>query len=281
MMSTAVDPNVVAVGAPRAIPFAAPLVRAGRYFFAIALVAFGVANFIVGDFVAGRAPAWPSGVGGGQVWAWVSGLLFIMAGLRVMSARHAAQGAVVAAVLIAVWALLRHVPVAAADHTFGGEWTNLGKALALSGGALGVGASTEGIDGTPAWLTPARARLLRTIGRCSLGAFFALAGVQHYMFAQFVQTLVPTWIPGAMFWTYFAGAALIAGGVGLMVPLTARLAALMTGLMVFTWLLVLHIPRGLTMNNQNEWTAVIEALAISGIALSLIGPARRLATSTK
>jgi len=281
MMSTALDPNVIAVGAPRAIPFASPLMRAGRYFFAVALVAFGVANFIVGDFVAGRAPAWPSGVAGGQIWAWVSGVLFILAGLRVMNARHAVQGAVVAAVLIAVWALLRHVPAALADHTFGGQWTNLGKALALSGGSLGVGASTEGIDGTPAWLTPARARLLRTIGRVSLGAFFAASGVQHFMFAQFVMTLVPTWIPGAIFWTYFAGIALIAGGLGLMVPLTARLAALMTGLMVFTWLLVLHIPRGVTMNNQNEWTAVIEALAISGIALALIGPGRRAETSTK
>jgi uncharacterized membrane protein YphA (DoxX/SURF4 family) len=84
------------------------------------------------------------------------------------------------------------------------------------------------------------------------------------------MTLVPTWIPGAVFWTYFAAVALIAGGIGIIVPRTARLAATLVGGMIFIWLLVLHIPRGFTINNQNEWTAVIEALAMSAIAFSLI-----------
>ena len=55
-----------------------------------------------------------------------------------------------------------------------------------------------------------------------------------------------------------------------MLPPTSRLAAALVGAMIFTWLLVLHIPRGITMRNQNEWTAVLEALAFSGIAFALV-----------
>src|SRR5262249_56813851 len=103
------------------------------------------------------------------------------------------------------------------------------------------------------------------------------AGMQHFLFAPFVDTLVPTWIPpSARFWTCFAGVALIAGGVGMMVPKTRRLAAALSGLMIFLWVLVLHIPRALAASEsqlRNEWTAVFEALAMSGIALVLAGTA--------
>lgn len=255
-----------------AIPDQAALARAGRICFAVALIAFGIANFIVGDFVAGRAPAWPAGMPGRLVWAYVSGALFITAGLRILFGRRAARGAVVVAVMIAAWALLRQLPIAFADKQLGGAWTNLGKALAFAGGSLGVAASVTNLAPV-AWIDARRAKLLDAIGRWSLGAFFFLAGVQHFLFAPFVATLVPAWIPGALFWTYFAGVALIAGGVGLVIPLTARLAAALTGSVVFCWFLMLHIPRAVAMHNQNEWTAVIEALTIAGIAWALsVGP---------
>ena len=149
----------------------------------------------------------------------------------------------------------------------------LGKSLALSGGSLGVAASLIAADDagepTRGWA------VLDTIGRCSLGAFFLLAGVQHFLFAPFVATLVPAWIPGALSWTYVAGGALIASGLGLALPPTSRLAAALSGLMILTWLVVLHIPRALAMNDRNEWTAVIEALAFAGIALSMVLRRRR------
>ncbi|HKH93381.1 MAG TPA: hypothetical protein VKA54_16370 [Gemmatimonadaceae bacterium] len=257
-----------------AIPRADALARIGRVAVGIAFVAFGAANVVVGDFVAGRAPPWPSDVPGQFAWAYATAIVFIVAGVCVMSGRWAMRAAMVVAGLIATWALLRQIPLALADQQFGGEWTKLGKALTLSGGLLGVAgsfalASTEATDDEIH-----RAWMMRAAGRLSLGAFLVASGVQHFLFAPFVATLVPAWIPGAMFWTYFAGTALIAGGLGLVLAETSRLAATLVGLMVLTWLFVLHIPRGLAMNNQNEWTAVIEALAVSGIALSLVQRAR-------
>ncbi|MFL6260141.1 MAG: hypothetical protein ACJ76Y_10560 [Thermoanaerobaculia bacterium] len=53
---------------------------------------------------------------------------------------------------------------------------------------------------------------------------------------------MPAWIPGARYWVYLTGVALIAGEVGILVPRTARLAATLVGIMIFLWVLLLHIP---------------------------------------
>jgi len=250
------------------------LARVGRVAVGVAFVAFGAANFVVGDFAAGRAPAWPSGVPGQLVWAYVTAIAFVGAGVCMVTGRWAMRAAIVVAGLVAAWALLRQIPVALADHQFGGAWTNLGKALTLSGGLLGVAGSFALASPEATESEIHRAWMMRAVGRLSLGAFLVASGVQHFLFAPFVATLVPAWIPGVMFWTYFAGTALIAGGIGLVLAKTSRLAATLVGLMVLTWFFVLHIPRGLAMNNQNEWTAAIEALAVSGIALSMVQRAR-------
>ena len=257
------------------IPRADALTRFGRFAVGVAFVAFGVANFVVGDFVPGRAPAWPAGVPGQHAWAYLTGIVLVGAGLCILTGRWAVRAALVAAGLVAGWALLRQIPLALGDPGFGGEWTKLGKALAFSGGIVGVAGSFLLVAPESTDDDIRRGWAMRAVARLSLGAFLVASGIQHFLFAPFVATLVPAWIPDQMFWTYFAGTALIAGGLGLVNAATSRLAATLVGLMVLTWFFVLHIPRGLSMNNQNEWTAVIEALAVSGIALSLVQRAGR------
>jgi uncharacterized membrane protein YphA (DoxX/SURF4 family) len=91
--------------------------------------------------------------------------------------------------------------------------------------------------------------------------------VLHFIFAEFVTVLVPSWIPGGAFWTYFSAIALLAGGLGLLLPPTRRLAAALSGGMILVWVVVLHIPRAFSLRDANETTAVFEALAFSGLAL--------------
>ena len=251
------------------------LPAAGRIFFAVGLAGFGVLQFIYGDFVPGRAPAWPAAMPGRWIWAALSGSMLIASGAAIVSGIKARQAALLAGTLILLWALLRHLPeVVANPH--GGVLTRTGKALALWGGAFAVAGSLPG-----AGQVNANAGLL-ALGRWCLGAFMILAGIQHFQFAEFVTTLVPEWIPGRLFWTYFAGIALIGGGTGLLLPTAARLAAPLSGLMMFLWVLLLHIPRATTAADaqlRNEWTAVFEALAMSGIAFVLAAPSPRVAVA--
>lgn len=227
------------------------LPRLGRVLFAGCLMAFGVQQFLWGDFVPGRAPAFPAGWPGQQAFAYVTGLGLIAAGAAIALGKRAREAALATAAVIALWACLRQVPVAVADTSYGGAWTVLGKGLALTGGALAVAGYI-------------------TIGRWCLGAFLISSGVQHFLFVPYVATLVPSWIPGATVWTYVSAIALIAGGIGMMVPRTAQLAATLSGAMIFIWFVILHVPRGFAAAtpeaSRNEWTAVVEALAMSAIA---------------
>ncbi len=110
------------------------------------------------------------------------------------------------------------------------------------------------------------------VGRHFLPITVAVFGIDHFLYTDFVASLVPSWIPGALFWTYFAGIALIAAGVGMILGIQARLASLMLGIMIFLWFIILHIPRAIADPHSakgNEWTSVFEALAFSGIAFML------------
>jgi len=237
----------------------------GRVFFGLSLCAFGILQFIYGDFVPGRAPAWPAGVPGRLAWAWVSGALLIAAGAAVISGKRARGPALLAGGMIFLWALVRHIPLVAANP-HGAVLTGVGKAVALCGGAFAI----AGLPTEERWTNSG----LVLVGRVCLGAFMILGGIQHFLYTQFVATLVPHWIPHPMFWAYFAGVALLAGGAGLLVTKTARLAAALSGVMIFLWVVLLHVPRALAAlpaQRRNEWTAVFEALAFSGIALAIAG----------
>lgn len=248
------------------------LITVGRVFFALGLIGLGVSHFIFGDFMTGRAPAWPDGVPGGTAWAYATGVAFIAIGAAILARRGGRLAAFFAAVLVFGWALLRNIPVVAADSFLGGRWTIGGKSLTFFGGALAVAATLPAIRGGDA----SYLRLLNlrreftTVGRVCLALFFILTGIQHYIFTAFVASLIPAWFPGnAVFWTYFAGVALVAGGAGLLVPWTARLAALLSGIMVFSWFWIVHLPRMFA--SVSDGIAVFEALAVAGIAFVLAG----------
>jgi uncharacterized membrane protein len=235
----------------------------GRRLFAVAFIAFGLLQFVYGDFVPGRPPAWPAQLSGGVIWAYATGAGFVVAGAAILIGRHATAAALSIAVLVFAWAVTRNTPIALADANFGGAWTRLGKAVALTGGALAMAASVRHVE-------RGSTTAFAIVGRLALGAFLIASGVQHFLFPDAASTLVPTWIPAPRFWTYLAGVALIAGGSGLIVPRTTRLAGFGVGLMLLTWVCILHIPRALAAspaNQRNEWTAVFEALGFAGIAL--------------
>ena len=231
--------------------------------FAVAFIAFGLLQVLYGDFIPGRAPAWPQQLPGGLLWAYATGACFVAAGIAILIGRYTRMAALVIAALVFGWALTRNVPPALADPNFGGAWTRLGKAVALTGGGFAI---LSGLR------DQRNAATFAIAGRLALGSFLIASGVQHFLFTDAVVTLIPAWIPAARMWAYIAGVALIAGGAGLMVPPTTRMAGVSVGLMLLTWVCMLHIPRALAAapaNQRNEWTAVFEALGFAGIALAL------------
>ena len=238
-----------------------PVQRLGPLFFALALVGFGLENIAFGHYVVARAAPWPADPAQQHLIAYVTGVLFLASGGAILAGRWTREAALEAAVLILGWSLCLHWPRAIAGPAFSGDWTNALKAVVLVAGGVVVAA---GAAGTPSGLL----RALRAIAPHASAPFFLLAGIQHILFVQFVETLVPPFIPFPRFWTYFAAAALLAAGFGLLAPPVRRLAATCTGWMVFSWVFLVHVPLIFRLGAL-EWQGVFEALGISGICFLL------------
>src|SRR5262249_2452935 len=178
--------------------------------------------------------------------AVVCGARLRASGAETISEKEARSAALLlGAIILSSFALL-YLPLLITTPPNGGLWTSAGKALALSGGSFLVAGSLPVKLDSPANTLASVVRTLERfipLGRFFLAAFLILCGIEHFIYVEIVTRMVPSWIPGAVFWAYFAGVALIAGGVGIIVPMTSRLAGGLSGLMIFLWVLLVHIPR--------------------------------------
>ena len=103
------------------------------------------------------------------------------------------------------------------------------------------------------------------LGRSLFALTLTVFGIQHLIYGQFVATLIPSWIPGRLFFAYAVGIAFIAATLSILSGIKARLAATLLGIMFLTWVFILHSPRVMAAStNGNEWTSLLVALAMSG-----------------
>lgn len=250
--------------------------RLWRSFFAIGLIAIAVQQLFCSDFrPVILPPAYPVWFTHRLIWTWVFSIALIAACITILFEIKARTVSLIMAGIFLLMVLLFQISGQTAPAQLGG-WTNAFKELTLSGGAFLVAGSLIS-KGHPSALISFLGKLI-PLGKYFLAITMALFGYMHFVYPDFVATLVPNWIPGHLFWTYFAGAALIAGGLGIMLNFKRQLAAKLVGIMLFIWLIVLHIPRGIAdphSGDGNEWTSVFEALAFSGIAFIIAGNTAR------
>ncbi|MBB6146146.1 putative membrane protein [Silvibacterium bohemicum] len=84
---------------------------------------------------------------------------------------------------------------------------------------------------------------LVVLGRVFTAASLALFAAEHITIAQFIVQGVPPWMPGRLFWVYFVSAALLATALSLLLMRYAGLSSALMAIMLFLFVLMLHIPR--------------------------------------
>lgn len=243
--------------------------RIGRLFFALSVVASGIYQLVTGHYVnlipvnpAKLPPAWQP---------HLLGVLFILVGVGLLLRKTVTAAALALAVLLLVLFFGFGLPVAIAHASTGYVWVDPLMILAILGG---VGLAVVPRTGSPA---SSLDRLFETAARSAplaLGAFLIWCGILHFPLAKYVAALIPPWIPGHLFWTYFAAIALIAGGIGINVPKTARLAATLSGIMLFSWVFLVHFPLAFSTDKVSEISRGFQALQDSAVAFMLAGVLR-------
>lgn len=250
------------------------VIRTGQIFFAIGMIGIGCQQFFFRQFLPMLAPFWPAWIPGRLLWAYLVGTILIAGGISILSGLKPRTAATLLAGLFLLSFVLLHIPanVMAGVKTLGG-WSEALKAISLAGCALVVAGTfpeseADSVRRSPiGWLDE-----LIPLGMYPFASVVIAFGLCHFLYTPYVASLVPGWIPGHMFWAYFAGTALIASGMRMIVRVKARLPATLLGAMILTWILILHIPRAIAdpySDVGNEWTSTLEALAKSGVAFIL------------
>jgi uncharacterized membrane protein len=233
------------------------LYKAGRHMYLLGIAELAIYNFAKGDFAMTRPRPLPEMLQGiNPSMAYVSGALLLISVLAFYLNRYRPAALLTIATLIFWLATTRHIYNLWRDHI------NAFKTLWLIGGALLILTSIEGYkkyDKKVLWFN-----------LIILFLFFVDCGIAHFQYPDFVQGLIPSFIPFPLFFTYFAGVCLVLAGIGLLIPPTQKIAGLLSGIQIAGWFILLHVPKALTIGGD-EWIGVGESLAIAGICFMIYG----------
>jgi len=250
------------------------LVKVGRWFFAICLLGLAGQQFYYSEFRPVFVPSWPGHFPGEIVLVYLYSLTLIGCSIALLLERHARSAMLLLGGIFLILLLFCHTPYELIVDPYSkhiGVWANAFKDLAFTGGAFAVAGS---FPDNPLAIRkkPGMVRILELL--IPLGSFFfsitmIVFGICHFLYVEYTVSIVPDWIPGHLFWTYFAGVALIGAGLGVMFRVRLKQVAILLGTMIFLWVILLHIPRAAVApvtDKGNELTSVFEALGFSGVA---------------
>jgi uncharacterized membrane protein len=228
----------------------------GRCFFAAAMVGFAVQHLMYAHLRTGIGNPWTPQ---SSFWAYLTGVILLLAATLLILGRQVSTAAAFIAAVCFLAAIVLHAPGLIAKVRDPGPWTSGAELLALCGVALvlmGTTLTGDTRDSSP---------LLIESGRDLFAITLPVFGVQHFIYAHFVSTIVPAWMPFRLFWAYFVGAAFIAAALAIVTHIQGRLASTLLGVMFLIWVVILHLPRIVASHhNGNEWTSGFVALAMSG-----------------
>lgn len=252
------------------------LTKTTRIFYGIGIVGIGVQQFMYLEFRPVIFPASPSWIRASAIIACLVGAALVVAGIFIALNKKAKTtslflgGFLLALLVFFQCPYVLFIQPNLAYHL--GLWTDPLKELALGGGAfIMAGLADDELIPRRNYILTGLEKLI-PFGKVFFSITMISFGIDHFFYTEFVAGLVPSWFPDHVFWTYFAGVALIASGVSIILQIKIRSVALLLSTMLFLWLILLHIPRAIADPfgaRGNEITSVFEDLAFSGVALGI------------
>jgi len=251
------------------------LTKTGRIFYGIMIACLGAQQIPYADFRPVIFPPWSATMPGLAILAYLSSVLLILCGVAIIFEKKVREVSLILGGVFLLLILLAQVPFELIKDPYYkhlGVWGNTLKELVFAGGAFAVAGMYQG--------SAKEGGLLRFLEKFIpfAGTFMSITmilfGIDHFLYIDFVVKLMPMWIPGPFFWSYFAGVALIGSGITIILKIKLKLSATLLGVMIFLWFIVLHVPRAIVDPygaQGNELTSVFEALGFSGIAFMVAG----------
>jgi putative oxidoreductase len=117
--------------------------------------------------------------------------------------------------------------------------------------------------------------LTTSVARILFAVPFAVFGLLHLMSANNMAGMVPSWIPGGVFWVYLIGLALIAAAISIIMQKKAKLASLLLAALLAIFILTIHLPGIIGAANDMammmSMSGFLKDLGLAGGALTYAG----------
>lgn len=104
------------------------------------------------------------------------------------------------------------------------------------------------------------------------GVALAVFATEHFLAARDLMPIVPRWLPGPLFWTYFVGAALLAAAISFIAWRHVRWSAPLLALLFLIIVATIDVPN-LPQHAHERlfWTLTVRELCFAGGAMVLAG----------
>src|ERR1700740_2064894 len=110
-----------------------------------------------------------------------------------------------------------------------------------------------------------------------LGAVFeatalAIFAAEHFLAARDLMGIVPRWLPGPLFWTYFVGVAWLAAAISFIAWRCVRWSATLLALLFLIIVATIDLPNlPMHIHERLFWTLTVRETAFAGGAMVLAG----------
>jgi len=111
---------------------------------------------------------------------------------------------------------------------------------------------------------------LKNIGRIMFAVPFGIFGMMHFMMASNMTGMVPSWVPGGVFWVYVTGMALVAAAISIIAKKQIYLASVLLAVLLGVFVMTIHIP-ALLGGDQMAMGGMLKDISLAGGALLIAG----------
>ncbi len=108
-------------------------------------------------------------------------------------------------------------------------------------------------------------KILESFGKFMYLIPLAIFGLFHFMNAEAMSGMVPSFLPAKVVWVYLTGLALIAAVAAVIMGKKAKLALQLLGLMLLLFAILLWLP-GAIGGDQSATTMFLKDVALAGAA---------------
>jgi hypothetical protein len=253
------------------------LTELGPAFYAIAVAGFGVNQLMTQNFLTGLLPV-PAGVPLRMFWMLLSSVVFLLAAAGILFTGRKWLAAALAGTSFFIFFLVLHLPILLGDLRNPTLWTPPFEALMLGSGGFIVAAYQANDTGTADERWSKSLNVMAMVSQYLYAVGLVVFAVLHIKYNDYIQTLIPAWMPGHLFLSYVVIAAFILSALSFFTGLKLSLASGLLGIMFLLWVILLHAPRAIAkMTAEPEWSSFFVALAVCGTAFTICRQTQRRA----